>query len=216
MIQHIIGLNGRLHSGKDTAFEEIDLYFAASGLKAKRIAFADPLKLSAALALGYQPKSVEEAVKICNDLKEHGIIAIGDSRTAPYEDDSCWIDYLDSGLTGREYLQFYGTEAHRDVFGQDFWVDACLPPDLFRVDEKYAGVDVLVVTDVRFENEAKRVQNLGGEVWYIDANERLGPLPDDAHPSEHPLPSHCIDHTVENNHALTEFHLNLHTALDGM
>lgn len=216
MIQTIIGLNGRLHSGKDTAFAEIDLYFAASGLKAKRVAFADPLKMSAALALGFQPQTVEDAVAICNDLKENGVIGVAIGSDAHYEDDEIWVNAADTGITGREYLQLYGTEAHRDVFGQDFWVNATLPKTLSELDEKYAGVDVLVVTDVRFENEAKRVQSLGGEVWYIDANERLGPLPDDAHPSEHPLPSHCIDHTVENNHSLTEFHLNLHAALDGM
>lgn len=216
MIEHIIGLNGRLHSGKDTAFAEIDLYFAASGLKAKRIAFADPLKLSAALALGYQPKNAEEAVAICNDLKEYGIIAIGDTRTAQGDDGEMWINSEDCGLTGREYLQFYGTEAHRNVFGKDFWVDACLPASLSDVDDKYLDANVLVVTDVRFENEAQRILDLGGEVWQIAATERLGPLPDDAHPSEHPLPSALITHTVDNNNSIKEFALNLHAALDGM
>ena len=30
-------------------------------------------------------------------------------------------------MTFREFLQRYGTEAHRDVFGKDFWLEYTLP-----------------------------------------------------------------------------------------
>jgi len=53
-------------------------------------------------------------------------------------------------------------EAHRKLFGEDFWVDACLPPD-----ESYEG-QYIAVSDVRYPNEVARIKSLGGEVWYID------------------------------------------------
>lgn len=203
----VIGLNGRLHSGKDTAFEYINSLAYENGLFADRRAFADKLKLSAATALGYEPVDTDEAVAICDWLKEHGEIEIYDSRTNPVKK---WI-------TGREYLQKYGAEAHRNVFGSLFWVNALLPEPKFGVDEswkkvqrahvgsKFPGVDLLVVTDARFENEAQRILDLGGEVWYIDADQRLGPLPEDAHISERPLPMGLITRTVRNNGSIAEF-----------
>jgi len=38
---------------------------------------------------------------------------------------------IEHSITGRQALQRYGTEGHRDVFGEDFWVDALLPVDSY-------------------------------------------------------------------------------------
>jgi len=200
MIQTIIGLSGRANSGKDTAFEAIRSHYAESALLAKRVAFADPLKMSAAWALGYQPETAEEAVAICNALKDMRITIAGNR------------DY-DSWVSGREYLQFYGTEAHRGVFGEGFWVNATLPEHFADLDDKYPDVDVLVVTDVRFPNEAERILELNGEVWGINADERLGELPDTAHSSERPLDPALLACTIPNNHSLSEFSEALKKAL---
>jgi hypothetical protein len=206
----LIGLNGRLHSGKDTAVEFIR--GAALGEEVQRIGFADKLKLSAARALGFDG-TVEQAVAFCNHLKENFEIRLVDQRTsklnAPYR-----------RVSGREYLQWYGTEAHRQVFDDQFWVNALLPQrlgdkstfgeqewmeaDTRRANRKaleycFPNADVVVVTDVRFPNEAARIIELGGEVWHIDATDRLGPLPEDAHVSEHPLAGELITKVVSNN-----------------
>lgn len=205
MIEHVIGLNGRLHSGKDTAFEAIRNYFAEAGMATRRVAFADPLKKSAAAALGYSEMRIEEAVAFCNILKESGRITV------------TWDEPLGfprgTTFSGREFLQWYGTEAHRDVFSDDFWVTATLPPSVYELDEKYPDTDVLVVTDVRFPNESERIADLLGHVWHIDAEQRLGPLPDDAHPSERPLPDHLIDRWIRNNDTLEDYQRALSFAL---
>lgn len=203
----LIGLNGRLHSGKDTAFEFITE--AANEEREQRVtraAFADRLKMSAAIALGFDPETVEEAVAICNEIKETGSIKTAYDKVM----DSGNLTMATKRITGREYLQRYGTEAHREVFGTDFWVDALLPSGESnfyreRLRERFPETDVLVITDVRFENEAARILELGGEVWHIDADERLGPLPDDAHPSERPLKGYLLTYTVDNNVGLVEY-----------
>jgi hypothetical protein len=142
----VIGLTGIARSGKDTVAqiiqEEVDGRIERQG-------FADRLKLSAA-RLFYPDIDQEAAIEFCDYLKSSGGIgwALDDTGVQ------------DKGITGRQFLQRYGTEAHRNVFGEDFWLDAVLP-------EGRDDCDVLVVPDVRFDNEAVRVYERGGEVWRL-------------------------------------------------
>lgn len=53
-------------------------------------------------------------------------------------------------------------ESHRRVFGEHFWIDACLPRH-GRLANEY-----VVVTDVRYPNEVARIKSMFGHVWYID------------------------------------------------
>lgn len=184
----VIGIAGRRGSGKDavcTILKEMD------GYKVERRAFADPLKVSAARALGFSGPT-EDCLTFCNNLKESGIITVTDESH-------------DYHLTGREYLQWYGTEAHRDVFGTDFWVDMTLPED-YNPEEK-----IVVITDVRFENEATRVLNNGGVMWEIH-RPSLGEA--DAHVSEKPLPSHLIDRVIVNDGSLKDLFWSVLHALN--
>lgn len=173
----VIGLHGRKGAGKDQSFEYIRQACAAEGSHARRVALADPLKISAAAALGVP---ADRALDFCNTIKQDGFeIKLSD----PNGDVIGWV-------SGRGYLQMYGTEAHREVFSDTFWIDATLPlcgsldEPAAKLEAQHPGVDVLVVTDVRFENEAQRVWNLGGEVWFID---RPSAEVGDAHASERPL-----------------------------
>ncbi len=216
----LIGLHGRLHSGKDTTFEFIDNYALDHDLMALRRAFADPLKISGMRALGFEGSN-EDLVITANEIKESGHV------TVTWEEDNKLVA---NSITGRKLWQLYGTEAHRadDLgasFGTDFWVDNLLPLNgaettarkpLFWYnfkEEPFGYADIAVVTDVRFENEAQRILDLGGEVWWIDANERLGPN-EDAHASEQPLPDELVTVKIDNNGTLADFDRNVLTALE--
>lgn len=190
----LIGLHAQLGSGKDTVYEMINK--ESYGRSVERIAFADKLKMSAMLALGLKPCCADEAIVMANDLKEEEI-HIG-------QDDMVKV------ITGRQYLQWYGTEAHRQVFGDNFWVDMLLPLDL----NPDIMADIVVVTDVRFSNEAKRIRTLGGEVWYIDATERLPER--EVHASEQMLPNELIDWHVDNNGTLDNLEHEVRMALSYM
>ena len=215
----IIGINGRAKSGKDTAFNII----ADNVPFARREGFADRMKLSGVLALGYAPENMEQALEIANRLKDNGQVIsqfINGEPTFGKRSDGTLgysAQMQTTPISGRTFWQLYGTEAHRHVFGDDFWVDALLPrPPISYIipveldkaqdaaidallRQTYPDVPLLVITDCRFPNEAERILSLNGEVWRIEADERLGKLPPDAHISEYGLPDELVTRVIDNN-----------------
>lgn len=181
----ILGLNGLKSSGKDTV--------AAYLIKEhgfERRAFADPLKKSIAAFFDIPYHKVDE---FKND--PYMLVAIGEFIPL------AGIDAPENSMTFREALQRYGTEAHRDVFGTDFWLDHTLPK------QSYPGRKI-AITDLRFENEAQRVMGVGGFVVKVD---RPGLDNEDQHSSEASLPPELIDFTLENNGTIDD--LNMKTSM---
>lgn len=170
----LIGLNGRKSAGKDTVYERT-AHIMADVVEVERASFADLLYESAAAAVGV---SVEFLRQVKNDPRftVNVLDANGDNYVAP--------------RTIREYLQAYGTEAHRDVFGPDFWVEQ-LGPRLRDHKDR-----IVMVTDVRFPNEAEAVRAAGGVVVEIVGPE--GRVTADAHASEAPLPAGLVDVVIQN------------------
>jgi hypothetical protein len=179
----IIGLTGKKGSGKDTVAAHLIKEYGF-----ERRAFADPLKKSVAALFGIPYHKVDEwkndpsrMVYLANDF----IVTQG---VEPFADE------IASEMPFGEFLQHYGTRSHRDIFGLDFWVDQTLPKDGF-----YAGRKI-VVTDLRFENEAHRIKFLQGFVVEItrpdleDSTAR-----DSKHESEQPLPRNLIDWFITND-----------------
>lgn len=206
----LIGLNGRKWSGKDAAFLILEQIIRQAGGKAQRICFADKMKYSGMCALGFDPaNSVADMVAMADDLKENGFV------TTSWKDHDVMVKRT---VPGRVFWQLYGTEAHRDVFGEEFWVDALLPHpfdgdrELVKLDTLFPDADVLIETTTRFQNEADRILDLGGEVWHIDADKRLGPLSPDAHVSERGLPPEYVTLTVPNNGTAEQFEIALAAA----
>jgi hypothetical protein len=86
------------------------------------------------------------------------------------------------GKSPRDICKWVGTEVLRNQVSKTFLTDRLrmeLEPLM-----SDGGNDIVIVTDVRFIEEGKLVLELGGELIYIDADERLGPLPPNAHESE--------------------------------
>lgn len=178
----ILGLTGFKGSGKDTAGA-----YLIENHGFRRISFADKLKSSAAANWKGQV-SPDDWDRWKNDPSV--IVGI-------YMDDTPLAE-----VTAREFLQHYGTEAHRDEFGYDFWIDAALPvPDTYMIG-KLLQKQNIVVTDVRFVNEAERVKEVGGAIIQIrrpdlsDAN--------DVHASEVPLPEEFVNAVVYNTGTIEE------------
>jgi hypothetical protein len=182
--QMLIGLHGKAKHGKDTSCGILRDHLAEVDprLPTRRDAFADRLKLSAAAALGFEG-TVEEAVAFCERLKHpKTYITVSEYTSVPTVK-----------ISGREYLQYYGTEAHRDVFDQAFWVNAVM--------DTYDPQEVLIITDVRFVNEAEAVRERGGEVWHVIRPE-LEEIAESSHASEQVLPAELIDRTIYNDASL--------------
>lgn len=163
----IVGLHGRIGAGKNEAAKRL----AFMSPDVVEVSFAAKLKESAAAALGCTVDDLERW------------------KNEPSARVYCPGPHADY-QTVRSFLQRYGTESHRDVFGADFWLDAALPIDAIYTDSVY------VVTDVRFPNEAERVRELGGIVVGL-----LGPsLTGGTHVSEIPLDcDRWIDNTIRDD-----------------
>lgn len=181
----VIGLTGAAGAGKDTVCKIAMEWCAREGYDARRVALADPLKVSAARALGMPVEATaEECVDFCNELKQPGVEITIERAHKDYVDgvSTPLISHeLFGKLSGREYLQWYGTEAHRAVFGEHFWTDVSAKTIGDLEDE---GVDVVFITDVRFPNEASMVysnDDWHGEIWEVQ-REQASPV--EAHSSE--------------------------------
>lgn len=90
----------------------------------------------------------------------------------------------------RRLLQVFGTEVGRTLFGENVWIDV-LERKIAEQTDPYARI---VVTDVRFPNEADWVHELGGFLMRV---ERPGVGPINNHPSEQRLAG--VDYTIHND-----------------
>jgi hypothetical protein len=195
----ILGLSGRAGAGKDLTYkllvELADQLVSRGGrMSVVRRAFADPLKVSAARALGVKGDA-QACLDFCNRIKGDGLIRVNSASG----------DHI-TYLTGREYLQFYGTEAHREVFDDSFWVDASLPKGWNPVSE------LVVVTDVRFPNEAERIHENGGVVWQINRPDG-GKIAESAHSSEVGLHRRYIHRYIDNDGTVDDLRGKISDAL---
>lgn len=180
----IIGLTGRIGAGKDTVHERL---VALGGERFQRRSFAAPLKASVAALFGITVEQIEEWK---NDPLAKVTLTRGDYTQAMGFDNRDHPIAVRE-LTLRELLQRYGTEAHREVFGENFWTDQAMR-DL-RLE---CGSTVYVFTDVRFDNEAKAIVDRGGVVWRI-----VGPDDDTgAHASEAGVDPDFVSETIDNTY----------------
>lgn len=97
----------------------------------------------------------------------------------------------------RRLLQRMGTEVGRELIDDDLWVNL-----LFA---KLNNQTNYIVSDVRFENEAKRILEYNGVVIHIQRD--TGYV--DPHISEQTLPESLITQQIENNNTIEELHLEL-------
>ena len=103
----------------------------------------------------------------------------------------------------RRLLQELGVGA-RQVLGDDVWVVAALRK-MENFKENY------VITDVRFENEAVMVRQLGGEIWRI---QRPGIQAVNNNVSELEMDGYKFDRVLRNEGTLEELELLIQTRMD--
>lgn len=185
----IIGFTGKATAGKNTAAEFLGDFYEEHGVKVKYWSFAEKLKISAAACFGVEEKF---AVDWCNEVKNKAKIRI------LFEEEG-----YQGEVTGREFLQYYGTEAHREIFGENFWVDA-LMDEIIQYHHNTGGslhdncLDL--ITDVRFPNEAHAVHANYGKVVEI---QRPSIKSNDTHISEQSLDD--VDLRLINDGSLLTF-----------
>jgi pimeloyl-ACP methyl ester carboxylesterase len=181
MQAEIIGINGFAGAGKDEAAKALLTYGY------ERIAFADVLR---DIAYAIDP-----------------IVYIGDHRTDPQQgtyarlqnvvDIHGWDFSKNNYSDVRRLLQRLGTEAGRDILGENIWVDTAFAR---------TSASKIVVTDVRFPNEADGIRDRGGRVVRID---RPGVGPRNDHPSETSLLDYDFDAVINNDSTVEDLHARI-------
>lgn len=92
----------------------------------------------------------------------------------------------------RRLLQDLGISA-RDLISEDIWVTAAL--------SSVSKDQRVVITDVRFENEAATIKSMGGQLWRVKRS-GVGPVND--HVSESEMDGYKVDQIFVNNGTLEE------------
>jgi len=141
----LIGITGYAQHGKDTTGNYLVEQYGFT-----RYAFADQLK---SMALVLNP--------YVDDTYSRRLYTLVQSAG--------W-DEAKENPEIRRFLQVLGTEAVRDHLGEDAWVNALQKraQDDGLWDRQGPGhKSQIVVTDVRFPNEAQFIKKHGGELWRV-------------------------------------------------
>jgi dephospho-CoA kinase len=181
----LIGMIGRKRSGKDTFGEYI-----VNKHGYNNVSLAKPLK---------------EACKIIFNLSDE---QLDTDKEIP---DSRW-----GNITPRKILQLVGTELFRDELnkqskelnsiGETIWITN------FKQWYSKNKDSNVVITDIRFEDEAKMVRDLGGTLINITRNTEL----QDKHISENEIDNIKAHYYIENNGTLKEFYDKIDELYDSL
>jgi len=113
------------------------------------------------------------------------------------------------GKSPRQMLQSLGTEWGRGMVHDEIWIRIAME----HASQHLTVGRCVVITDVRFDNEAQAIVNAGGEVWQVD---RPGwrCLADDAakHQSEAGVSDHLIARIIDNSGSLDDLRAQLSAA----
>lgn len=180
----IIGLNGYAGSGKDAAAEAL----VSRGFT--RVAFADVLRNILYVTDPWIPLVRNES-----DLSYAWRTYQHVERLSFVVDDIGWDDAKNTYPEIRRLLQVFGTEGGREILGENIWVETALKG--IRPGEN------VVVTDVRFKNEADYIRSQGGTVIKI-VREGVGPV--NNHISDNAMELYKFDHIINNNGTLQDLH----------
>jgi len=181
----IIGLCGKAGSGKDTVAD-----YLVSVHDYTKLSFAGPLKAGVCAMFGWSPERLNDRV-----WKETALPVIGKSP--------------------REIMQTLGTEWGRKCVRNDLWLLLMLAA-IEKEIEYTAHLNTqtfsantfetrIVISDVRFENEAELIRAKGGTLYHIMRD--VGSVA--AHESEAGLSWHWSDYCVANKASKAELFQNV-------
>jgi hypothetical protein len=175
----LIGIGGRLRSGKDTV--------------------ADYLVERQEFTKEWMSRPLDDAMKILDPL-----IQMPGQEGATFQRYT-WLrghsDYTEAKKNPevRRFLQVLGTDFGRKMIHEDVWVNIAAKS----IQELLDRGEHVVLTGVRFPNELEMIKRLGGDTWWI---ERPGVDTSSEHESEQALKWSDFDLPMINNSTLTDLY----------
>jgi dephospho-CoA kinase len=181
----LIGVSGKLGSGKDTFAELLAKQLAG---KVERHALADNLRLITEIISGIRMTTTHEIDEpFCNEIRN-------------YTQDQKNILIKQFDKTIGETLQLVGTELFRNNYDTDVWVKSLFSEEIY---DKMNDGKIIIIPDVRFINEADYILQEGGYLIRLEgdpAGVRENSLRDLNHLSETNLDNYTkFDKVIINN-----------------
>jgi len=176
----IIGFTGVASSGKDTS-ADIFLSLIDGSKTFVRLSFAKPLKDAAKILWDLTDEQLYTSKK--NDLIENDPWEFNGHKTSP-----------------RELLQWLGTDVLRKHMNEDFFaihMEKQISPYLGKV-------DYILITDVRFDSEAKFIKKYDKSQIIHIFRPSLHKISLSNHSSENGISNQFIDNVIVNNGTLED------------
>lgn len=183
----IIGISGKLNSGKDTVGEIVQIISASPHFTDEAVLsfigrqhlnsiweikkFADKLKDIVCMLLGCTREQLEDRKFKEKELGEEWWYykdSLFTERMLPYTDNKELEDdltYCIIKLTPRLLLQLLGTECGRQIIHPNIWCNSLMSEYVSQFNWSDSGREGLpnwIITDMRFPNELKAVENRQG------------------------------------------------------
>lgn len=200
----LIGLTGPAGSGKDSA---ADALVHLAGFT--KLAFADALRAEVCAAFG-----VPLQYLTARETKEHPIQALALNRCmvmgflAALREQGAGLDE-DAPRSPRQIMQWWGTEFRR-AKDTSYWISRAMQ----RIKRLHKQGKSVVVTDVRFPDEAEAVRSMGGLIWQVW---RPGvDVADGAHASETHGREFSPEYVIDNDEGLDELRIEVAATLAHM
>ena len=184
----IVGMCGLIGTGKDTVADIL-----VHNYNYKKISFADKLKDGVATVFSWDRQMLEGTTD--------------ESRSWREQKDEFWSRETNEHITPRLVLQMFGTDCMRNGFYNGIWVSIVKQQILENPNQNF------VIPDVRFENEAVMIKEVGGEVWRICRGEdpvwftnyvKNNIVPEDVHESEWRWANLDFNFIVKNNDTIVD------------
>jgi len=189
----LIGISGKIGSGKDTVGNIIEM-----------------------LAATNDPTVNWEIKKYAGKLKEIACILTGCTLEQLENQEFKKLQIgSDWGMTYRELLQKLGTEAMRNGLHENVWVNALYADYKAKwvpTGDSVAEEDVSlekeypnwIITDMRFPNEFDAVKVRDGITIRVNRDDQTKAVDVNAHSSENALDDHNFDYVIYNNGSMSD------------
>jgi hypothetical protein len=206
---NLIGINGRIGSGKDTVGKIIQYLTDDTVSKTVYPKFEEFNKLNVGNE-GHHPWQIK---KFAGKLKQIASLLTGipvekfeDQEFKKQEMPKCWNKLQQSGrskvsipMTYREFLQKLGTEAMRDGLHINVWANALFADYRLWSDGRKDWYPNWIITDMRFPNEMEAVKEKGGITIRVSRTGIHTPKVEDLHPSETSLDDAEFNYHIDNS-----------------
>lgn len=142
------------------------------------------------------------------DVMRDAVVAITGVSEELFNSTAKEVPLRDLGVSPRRLMQTLGTDWGRNMVTPEIWLN---PVKKKWEDCKDHGLGRMVITDVRFNNEAEWIREQGGHVVHVIVNSHMPTFPIDnpGHPSENGVTFQEGDILLENPMTMTEYSQNV-------